>query len=241
MIQSTSSEWAANLGVVWNTGEESRLATTIPWGSAYSGQPLVAGTYRLSWANFDAGPIDIGTIEITSPGAVPAPVGPAFGALPVLRAGGIGALDFGADRATVIAYLTELIGMEPGGDPQWDDQLSFGSLEVRFDDPMQPDGTTRELWTRWAYSAGGMPNLSTVEGVGIGSSVGDLLESFPEPTFGDCLDGLSAGSWYGREESVALPGLSGPDINVLAGQLDRDAGQIGAAVVSLFGGQDPNC
>lgn len=155
--------------------------------------------------------------------------------MPLLRQNGIGEIAFGAERASVVAYLTEILGLQPVEEPPPFGQVTFGRLSLQLESISDADGREREVWTSWRYGgtvAAGPPNLSTVEGLGIGSTVGDLFDQFADFHFEACADELIDVTWITGDRGSGNPESS----SLLSGHLSGDAGQIGAMITSLAGG-----
>jgi hypothetical protein len=125
----------------------------------------------------------------------------------VLRPDGIGDMYFGDDAATVLARLIDLLG-EPDEDTGWVDQaqnygicfgeevrfVRWGSLQVFFTDgptDWGPAGTRHVAsYTQAAFFDGRVLDLTTADGLELGSPVGDVRARYgPDAVYDDDLYG----------------------------------------------------
>ena len=136
------------------------------------------------------------TTSTTLPPTTTAP-DPAISAL-VLSGAGIGATPFGTPPAEVIEYVRSFLG-EPTRDTDWIDPLSIGvchgtelrivsweALELSFGDQSAFGAGTRHF-VSYSYGVEGQigvgpEGLLTTNGIGLGSSVADLRNAYPDVT-----------------------------------------------------------
>ena len=122
---------------------------------------------------------------------------PAISAL-VLSGAGIGATPFGTPPDEVIDYVTSFLG-PPTRDTDWIDPLSIGvcpgtevrivsweALELSFGD-QSAFGSGARHFTSYSYGVDGQvgvgpEGLLTTNGIGLGSSVADLRNAYPDVT-----------------------------------------------------------
>jgi hypothetical protein len=187
---STSGSEAASTTEVATTTSAATTSTLLPVPETSTSTTTTSTTTTSSTTSTTTTMSTTTTIVPTT--APPDPVADAL----VLSGAGIGATPFGSDPEEAIALVTQQLG-EPTRDTEWIDPLSivacpgeefrivaWDALELGFADESRFDSGRRHF-SAYSYGVDGQigvapEGLVTTNGVGLGSSVADLRDAYPD-------------------------------------------------------------
>lgn len=194
------------------TGSAATVAPTAPPSAPRSTAPGTTAPPP------ETGPATTGPAATEPPATGSPSTAPAAGAL-TLHADGIADVDFGADPDSAIAAVRAVLG-NPSGDSGWVDpftisacpgseyrRVSWNALSLQFSDSTSvADG--RRHFFGYEYGVVGQtdaepPGLTTPEGIGIGSTVGELRQTYPGVSVVEGEEGLSSSAFEVSEHGLA--------------------------------------
>lgn len=137
----------------------------------------------------------------------------------MLRPEGIGDIDFGADPDSAIAAVRATLG-DPSNDSGWVDpftisacpgseyrRVSWGALSLQFSDSTSAADGRRHFFG-YEYGLVGQTDaepagLTTPEGIGVGSTVADVRQIYPDVSVAPGEEGVSSPAFEVTEGGLA--------------------------------------
>ncbi|MDG1266759.1 MAG: hypothetical protein P8O03_10600 [Ilumatobacter sp.] len=145
-----------------------------------------------------------------------------------LEADGLGAVSFGADADGVITFVTSFLG-DPSADTGWVDPFTIGACGgtqlrlVTWDDLQLEFGDVSNIaegrphfyayyYGKESQSTASPAGLETGKGIGVGSSVAQLLQAYPQVQLRSGNEFMNDSFFVNDSLTGRLSGLADPDL-----------------------------